>query len=149
MQRQRLLRLLAASPVVLIALAGTVNIARSMAPVPADLDLARERLSEKHLFKARLDADGPIPVGTMTSVTVRLETPAGKPIEKAVLSISGGMPQHGHGLPTKPRATAELSPGRYRIDGVRFSMSGWWTFSVSTHIGATEDTATFNLKLED
>ena len=36
------------------------------------------------------------------------------------------MPQHGHGLPTRPRVTRSLGEGIYEIEGVRFNMGGWW-----------------------
>jgi hypothetical protein len=53
------------------------------------------------------------------------------------------MPQHGHGLPTRPRVTRELAGGVYEVGGVRFNMGGWWELKFT--IGG--DTVTFNLGL--
>jgi hypothetical protein len=57
------------------------------------------------------------------------------------------MPQHGHGLPTEPRVTEELGGGRYRVEGMKFNMPGWWTIKLSVSSAAGSDSATFNLTL--
>ena len=63
------------------------------------------------------------------------------------LTIDGGMPQHGHGLPTRPRVTQRLGAGAYLVEGVRFNMGGWWEFSVTIAVADVTDTVTFNLDL--
>jgi hypothetical protein len=68
-------------------------------------------------------------------------------VDGARIAVDGGMPQHGHGLPTQPRVTAELGEGAYQIDGVRFNMGGWWELKFAIASGAGTDTVTFNLKL--
>ena len=50
-----------------------------------------------------------------------------QPVYPARIGINGGMPGHGHGLPTKPKVTEHLGDGRYRIEGLRFNMAGRWT----------------------
>ena len=40
------------------------------------------------------------------------------------LKVDGDMPQHGHGLPTRPRVTRNLGNGDYQIEGVKFQMGG-------------------------
>jgi hypothetical protein len=72
---------------------------------------------------------------------------AGLPVEGAVMTIGGGMPQHGHGLPTRPRMTRAIGAGTYEIEGVRFNMGGWWEFNVTIGTDRGEDTITFNLSL--
>ncbi len=57
------------------------------------------------------------------------------------------MPQHGHGLPTAPQVTKNLGDGRYRIEGVKFNMSGWWTFEVAVDSADGSDSVTFNIVL--
>jgi hypothetical protein len=57
------------------------------------------------------------------------------------------MPQHGHGLPTRPRVTRALGDGVYEIEGVRFSMGGWWEFTLAITAAAHSDVVTFNLAL--
>jgi hypothetical protein len=57
------------------------------------------------------------------------------------------MPQHGHGLPTRPRVTRNLGDGAYEIEGVRFNMGGWWEFKLAIAGPRGTDTVTFNLDL--
>jgi hypothetical protein len=57
------------------------------------------------------------------------------------------MPQHGHGLPTRPRVTHALGNGLYEIEGVRFNMGGWWEFRLAINAASGSDVVTFNLAL--
>jgi hypothetical protein len=68
-------------------------------------------------------------------------------VDGATFKVDGGMPAHGHGLPTKPKVTRALGEGRYQVDGVRFSMPGWWVLSFRIDGAAGTDSVTFNLKL--
>jgi hypothetical protein len=63
----------------------------------------------------------------------------------ARISVEGGMPEHGHGLPTMPLATAETSPGTYLVEGMKFNMPGWWTVGFDISEGGEPDRVTFNL----
>ena len=71
----------------------------------------------------------------------------GQSVTDAAIAIDGGMPQHGHGLPTRPRVTQNLGDGRYEIGGVRFNMGGWWELKLIVIGPAGTDTVTFNLAL--
>ena len=55
-------------------------------------------------------------------------------VPNALLEVEGGMPDHNHGLPTQPRVIAEIAPGTYLLQGVRFHMPGRWRmqFIIST-----------------
>jgi hypothetical protein len=57
------------------------------------------------------------------------------------------MPQHGHGLPTKPVVTRTLGDGTYVVDGMKFNMGGWWIVTVGIDGESGRDVVTFNLKL--
>jgi hypothetical protein len=59
----------------------------------------------------------PIPTRTLHAWTIEVRTRDGHPVEGATLKIGGGMPDHGHGLPTAPVAREALGGGRYVIDG--------------------------------
>jgi hypothetical protein len=78
---------------------------------------------------------------------LRVVTAAGTPVEQATITVDGGMPQHGHGLPTQPRVTRYLGEGTHLVEGMRFNMGGWWV--VKVRIAGTDgtDSVTFNLKL--
>lgn len=141
------LRLLWLLPVALIG-AGGIGVAAMMQPPPDDLDLSLTHTTEHGLYIGTLvPATAPVPVGTIQSWTVAVTTPDGKPVEGADLSIDGGMPQHGHGLPTEPRFTEDLGGGRYKVEGVKFNMPGWWTLTLTVSSMAGTDSATFNLTL--
>src|SRR3954467_12813618 len=51
----------------------------------------------------------------MQTVRVTVSDVEGRAIDDAQISIDGGMPQHGHGLPTRPRVTRSLGDGLYEI----------------------------------
>ena len=141
------LRLLWLLPVALVG-AGGIGVAAMMQPPPADLDLSLTRPTEHGLYVGTLEPGvSPIPVGTMQTWTVAVTAPDGTPLEHAELSIDGGMPQHGHGLPTEPQVTEELGGGRYRVEGMKFNMPGWWTIKLEVAGPAGTDSATFNLTL--
>jgi hypothetical protein len=57
------------------------------------------------------------------------------------------MPQHGHGMPTRPEVTEELGNGDYRVEGMRFQMGGWWLIEFTIDAGDGQDTVSFNLML--
>jgi|TARA_B110000238_G_scaffold200936_1_gene253362 hypothetical protein len=42
------------------------------------------------------------------------------------LSVKGGMPAHGHGLPSEPKFTHALDNGTLLLRGVLFNMTGEW-----------------------
>jgi hypothetical protein len=119
-----------------------------VAPVQAALDLSRSRATANKLYVAAIEPEAPeIKQGELHSWIVTVKTADGKPVDDAQIKIDGGMPDHNHGLPTSPQVTEHLSDGRYRIDGVKFSMTGWWELRFDISAGAGTDTVTFNLVL--
>jgi YtkA-like len=98
-------------------------------------------------YVATLEPAAPFRPRRMQTVQVVVRGAAGEAIDDAQIAIDGGMPQHGHGLPTRPRVTRALGDGRYEIEGVRFNMGGWWTFTLAITSARGTDTVTFNLAL--
>jgi hypothetical protein len=68
-------------------------------------------------------------------------------VEDAVIEMDGEMPEHGHGLPTKPQVTEYLGDGDYRVEGVKFQMTGWWEVKFEIAANGQTDEVTFNLML--
>jgi hypothetical protein len=135
-------------PLAVVGLAGAGFAARMMAPPPSDLDLALSKPTEHGLYVAALAAgQTPVPVGTLHTWTVKVTTPDGQPVATRSITIDGGMPQHGHGLPTQPEVTTDLGDGSHLIEGMKFNMAGWWTLTVSIDGAQGPDKATFNLVL--
>ena len=115
---------------------------------PKDLDYSRTRSSEGGAYRATIQPLGDtIPKGKLHRWTLHLETAAGTPVQGATIAVDGGMPQHGHGLPTKPRVTRPLGPGDYAVDGMKFNMGGWWVVKFRVAADAGRDSVVFNLKL--
>ena len=115
---------------------------------PKDLDYSRTRTSDAGLYRATIKPQGDsIPQGKLHRWVLHLETPNGAPVEACQITIDGGMPQHGHGLPTKPRMTREVGNGEYVIDGMKFNMGGWWVVKFRLASAAGTDSVVFNLKL--
>ncbi len=75
--------------------------------------------------------DGDPAINYMHSWILHIENEEGLEIEGAIVDVEGGMPEHDHGLPTKPRVTEELGGGDYRLEGMRFHMSGYWEIVVT------------------
>jgi len=139
--------LLLGIPVLLLA-GGVVTAGAMMRAVPDDLDLALEKPTAAGLYKAAIAPQAnPVVVGSMHAWTVTVRTPAGAPVEVGKIGINGGMPQHGHGLPTAPQVTKDLGDGRYLIEGMKFNMRGWWTLDLAIDGPKGPDTVTFNLVL--
>ena len=115
---------------------------------PKDLDYSRTRTSEGGAYRGTIRPQGDTIVqGRLHRWTLHLETAAGAPVDSAAVVVDGGMPQHGHGLPTKPRVTRHAGNGDHVVDGMKFNMGGWWVvkFRVSADAGA--DSLVFNLKI--
>lgn len=104
------------------------------------------RVSAQSLYTATIDPPTqPVKARRMMQLVVSIRDAAGNPVEGAQIDVDGGMPQHGHGLPTKPRVTRSLGDGRYEIDGLRFNMGGWWVLQLSVESPGGSDRVTFNL----
>lgn len=113
---------------------------------PKDLDLTLQHPSAQGRFVVRMDppAAGPA-INQMHAWQVRLATPEGQPVSRASIAFDGGMPQHGHGFPTQPRITREVEPGVYALEGMKFSMTGWWDMRLAIQAGDITDRAVFNV----
>ena len=118
---------------------------RGSAPSP---DIQTTKMSAHQLYRAAVRPDvTPIPVRRLQRWTLHLDTADGRPVDVATITMNGGMPQHGHGLPTSPRVTRALGNGDHVVEGVKFNMGGWWVVRFAITSSAGTDTVTFNLGL--
>ncbi len=137
------------SALVVVALAVFAFMNWWMNAMPADLDFSTTRTSVHGVFRATIrPMVDPIPINTLHSWTLHVETPDGKPIENATITLHGDMPQHGHGMPTTPEVSTYLGQGDYRVDGMKFQMTGWWVVDFDINAGGTTDRVSFNLLLK-
>lgn len=105
------------------------------------------RASAKQVYTATLQPRQPLRLRRLQTVPVLIADASGRPIDGAKISVDGGMPEHGHGLPTQPKVGRALGGGLYEIEGVRFSMGGWWELKLGIESPAGADNVTFNLSL--
>ena len=135
--------------VVLVAAAFGAYLASPVAvPPKAEIDQSRSRTTANGLYLAAIEPEVPvIKQGELHSWVLTVKMPDGKPVDDARVEIGGGMPDHNHGLPTSPEVTQHLGDGRYRIEGMKFSMSGWWELKFDITSPAGADIVTFNLVL--
>ena len=131
-----------------LMIAGLLSGCMMFAHPPKNLDYSRTRLSEGGMYRATIRPQGDsIPKGKLHRWTLHLETAAGAPVDLCDVTVDGGMPQHGHGLPTKPKVTRQLGNGDHAVEGMKFNMGGWWV--VKFRVGAADgpDSVVFNVKL--
>lgn len=118
-------------------------------PAPNNLDTSTSRRSDDGLFQVSWSSDADVPpLNQIHTWTLHIETADGQPVEGATILVDGGMPQHGHGLPTNPQVTEDLGGGDYRLEGMRFQMPGFWEVRFNISANGQDDSITFNLILE-
>src|SRR5437763_7856393 len=84
-----------------IALVALLAGCMASAQKPENLDYSRTRASAAGVYRATIHPAGDsIPQGKLQSWTLHLEEASGAPVNSAKVTMDGGMPQHGHGLPT-------------------------------------------------
>ena len=137
------------------AIVGAVLVAIAMAwfvmagrhAPPEGLDLSRSKFTEQRPYQVSMEPESePIEQGPLHSWIAAVESTDGTPMVDATVAVDGGMPDHGHGLPTAPRAS-NMGDGHYRIEGVRFNMSGWWELRLTIDGSKGEDVVVFNIML--
>jgi hypothetical protein len=136
-------------PAAAVAVLGSLFIAGCSTP-PRDLDVSLDKPSTGGIYRVALLPPAQAPaVNQMHSWKVKLATTDGTPVHGARIAVDGGMPQHGHGLPTQPRVTRELADGTYQLDGMKFSMTGWWEIKLAIQGQPGADKVTFNTVVND
>ena len=133
------------------AIAGPIQLqflgqARVERPAAAEFGLG-PRTSANRTYKATLQPAQPLRLRQLQTLQVRISDANGRPVEGARISVDGGMPEHGHGLPTQPLVRRSLGDGVYEIEGLRFSMGGWWELKLAIDSAAGSDRVTFNISL--
>jgi len=96
----------------------------------------------------------PLPLNTLFEVEVEVADAQGAPVEDAVVRVDARMPEHGHGMATKPEPEAGICApgpdgtqlcrhpgGRYLTRGMKFHMPGSWVLSFDVSGPAGSDQA--------
>jgi hypothetical protein len=128
----------------MLQLTGCAGMPRTTGSEPA-LDLLLTRTSPNKQFVITLvPPSDAIQLQQFHTWQIRVATPNGEPLTNALVYLNAGMPEHGHGLPTRPAVTKEIAPGTYLVEGVKFNMSGWWEIYVAVQKVPASDVTTFN-----
>ena len=122
----------------------TMALAACASP-PKDLDVSLHHPSAQGRYVVRMESPATPPaINQMHAWQIKLSSPDGAPVRNARIAVDGGMPQHGHGLPTRPQVTREVAAGTYLMEGMKFSMTGWWEIKLAIQAADGADTAVFN-----
>lgn len=99
-------------------------------------------------FRVRYESNlRPIVINRIHTWILHVETVDGEPVDDAGISVSGGMPEHDHGLPTAPEVTRNLGHGDYLVEGLRFHMNGYWELELTITANGKTDTVVIPLRL--
>jgi hypothetical protein len=115
-------------------------------PAASEFGLGPRR-SASGAYVATIETTAPLRVRRMQAVKLTIRGAGEAPVEGASIQVDGGMPEHGHGLPTEPRVTRSLGAGVYQVEGLKFNMGGWWELRFRIASAAGTDSVTFNLDL--
>lgn len=104
--------------------------------------------SETGAYQLELEPEAQaVRLGNLHSWQLILRDAEGRTVDGATLTVNGGMPLHGHGLPTNPLVSNADGSGTYRIEGLRFNMPGRWELRLKIDGAAGHDTALLEIQL--
>lgn len=130
-----------------LTLAGASGCMQHSGP-PASLNLSLSRPTEAGLYRLEISpVMAPMRINRIHSWHVDLRDARGVSVQNAAIEVSGGMPEHGHGFPTRPRVTPQPEAGQYVLEGMKFNMTGWWEIRLDVQSPLGRDHVTFNTVL--
>lgn len=133
---------------VILAIAVAVFMSR-MTRAAGDVDTSTTQLSASGIFRVTYrPTGGTVPINQMHQWSLHVETADGAAVENATIRVDGDMPQHGHGLPTRPQVTEYLGNGDYLVEGLRFQMPGRWVMDFTIEANGQSDTVRFEMLLK-
>ena len=117
--------------------------------LPPEHGTQTSKVTERDLFRVSIRSEQqPLPFNQLHNWLVEVTTPDNQPVSGAMIGFLGGMPLHNHGFPTLPVVTGERDAGTYVLEGVKFSMDGWWQMAFVISTDKREDVVSFNIVLE-
>ncbi len=112
--------------------------------------LVWQQTSEQGLFNVTLDSqvENAVEINEFLEWILTVESVSGEAVSPARITVGGGMPAHGHGLPTQPQVSEYLGEGKYLVKGLKFSMNGRWELSFDIQSEDHRDKVVFDLKID-
>jgi cytochrome c peroxidase len=108
----------------------------------------RQQVSSSGQYQATLTCATAPAVAIFQECSLQLRSEQALPPD-LTLAVDGGMPSHGHGLPTAPQAIPTDKAGEFRIDGLKYSMTGEWVLGFWLHSAAGQDKIVFQFTIND
>jgi len=106
------------------------------------------KLSESGQYRFTLySKPAPIPYGKIHQWVLKAETKAGVAVTNTKLYVNGGMPAHRHGFPTRPVVKKHLGNGEYLVEGIKFTMPGYWEMRFTMKIENKRERVIFKINL--
>lgn len=129
----------AAAPAAVAPAGGARLVQPEPGPVP-QVGTAVELGGTSKLGKFRISMSFTVPrVGALFTVVTRASYFDGSALPAdATLTVDATMPEHRHGMMTKPETTL-LVPGQWKSDGFNLHMQGKWQFSAHIVAGGVTD----------
>lgn len=119
-----------------------------MARPHPDANTSTTRTSKAGLYQVTYVSEVlPVPKRELHKWVIDVRDADGHPIDGATIQVDGGMPDHGHGLPTRPTMREALGNGRYVVDGMKFNMGGYWVVDLAIAAPTGDDAVRFELNL--
>ena len=105
--------------------------------------------SSRRNFEVQITDSLPTTLNTIVSWPIKIKSlRANYVLDEVKLMIDGGMPHHGHGLPTTPTIKPTSKPDEYIIEGLKFSMPGYWEVRINASNGQKNDNVTIGFKID-
>ena len=109
-----------------------------------------QKVSEQGAFEVTLDPqfNESVAINEFLEWVLTVKTSDGKPVTPARVSVSGGMPLHGHGLPSQPQVSEHPEDGKYLVKGLKFNMNGDWELGFDIWSEDQRDKVNFEIKID-
>lgn len=86
-----------------------------------------------------------VPLNGVHSWRLSLQDKHGQPVAGADIDLSADMPEHLHGMTTKPLVQETDIPGLYLVRGMNFHMPGYWEVTLDITEADSRHLLRFNL----
>lgn len=126
--------------IIIVLVSWCITVAAVAAPAADNRVPGEARVTHKGLYRITVEAPTPVPTNRFQAWSIAVTAADGKPLSEAALAVSASMPQHGHGMLVQPRVSRQPGSGKFRVEGLKFHMPGYWEMNLTvTTAGRTDD----------
>jgi hypothetical protein len=121
--------------------------AESAALIEAQIE-GKNRLTDTGMYRVYTHPPSRIDMNRYQTWGIYIEDAAGNALDGVSLKVNADMPAHGHGLLSNPQIKPGSAPGRYRVEGLRFHMPGYWEIRLQMRYLGKQDGLVLPVELE-